>query len=130
LFDFSYYPPGHGDFYQSFYDSGVLDEMISEGRKICFMSNIDNMGATVDLNILAQCIINKNEFIMEVTEKTRADVKGGTLIQVEFWIGLQLLKQILPTQTLKVFHISFFKLTLIDYIYFLIKNFNRFFYNL
>ncbi len=46
------------------------------------MSNIDNMGATVDLNILTQCIQNKNEFIMEVTEKTRADVKGGTLIQV------------------------------------------------
>ena len=46
------------------------------------MSNIDNMGATVDLNILAQCITHNNEFIMEVTEKTRADVKGGTLIQV------------------------------------------------
>jgi len=46
------------------------------------MSNIDNLGATVDLTILAQCIKNKNEFIMEVTEKTRADVKGGTLIQV------------------------------------------------
>jgi UTP--glucose-1-phosphate uridylyltransferase len=59
-----------------------LDELISEGRKYCFMSNIDNMGATVDLNILTQCIQNKNEFIMEVTEKTRADVKGGTLIQV------------------------------------------------
>ena len=51
-----YYPPGHGDFYQSFFDSGVLDELINEGRKYCFMSNIDNMGATVDLNILAQCI--------------------------------------------------------------------------
>jgi UDP-N-acetylglucosamine pyrophosphorylase len=90
---FRYYPPGHGDFYQSIYDSGVLDELIKEGRKYCFMSNIDNMGATVDLNILAQCIQNKNEFIMEVTEKTRADVKGGTLIQVTaFPPGLAILR--------------------------------------
>ena len=30
------------------------------------MSNIDNMGATVDLSILHQFISNQNEFIMEV----------------------------------------------------------------
>ena len=30
------------------------------------MSNIDNMGATVDLSILKQFIENENEFIMEV----------------------------------------------------------------
>ena len=30
------------------------------------MSNIDNMGATVDLSILHQFIANQNEFIMEV----------------------------------------------------------------
>jgi len=53
------------------------------GKKICFISNIDNLGATVDLNILQQCITEGNDFIMEVTEKTRADVKGGTLINYE-----------------------------------------------
>ena len=94
---YRFYPPGHGDFYQSFFDSGVLDELIKEGRKYCFMSNVDNLGATVDLNILAQCIENKNEFIMEVTEKTRADVKGGTLIQVIYLqyllvIGIETMK--------------------------------------
>merc|ERR1719225_2355362 len=51
----AWYPPGHGDFYQSFFNSGVLDELVEQGRTICFMSNIDNMGATVDLGILKEC---------------------------------------------------------------------------
>ena len=48
----AWYPPGHGDFYQSFFNSGLLDEYIKAGKKYCFISNIDNLGATVDLNIL------------------------------------------------------------------------------
>merc|ERR1711953_951706 len=79
----AWYPPGHGDFYMSFYNSGLLDELIEQGRNICFMSNIDNMGATVDLGILNECMKDGAEFFMEVTDKTRADVKGGTLIQYE-----------------------------------------------
>ena len=80
---FRWYPPGHGDFYQSFYNSGLLDELIDQGKTICFMSNIDNMGATVDLGILSECMKDDAQFFMEVTDKTRADVKGGTLIQYE-----------------------------------------------
>lgn len=56
---------------------------MSQGREFAFMSNIDNMGATVDLSILNLCLKENHEFIMEVTDKTRADVKGGTLIQYE-----------------------------------------------
>lgn len=43
------------------------------------MSNIDNLGATVDLYILNHLMNPPNgkrcEFVMEVTNKTRADVK-------------------------------------------------------
>lgn len=79
---------GHGDFYQSFENSGLLSKFIKEGRQYCFLSNIDNLGATVDLNIL-NFLLNspeesrQHEFVMEVTEKTKADVKGGTLMQYE-----------------------------------------------
>ena len=79
----AWYPPGHGDFYQSFSNSGLLDQLIEDGKKYCFISNIDNLGATVDLNILNMVTANCREFVMEVTDKTRADVKGGTLIQYE-----------------------------------------------
>ena len=78
----AWYPPGHGDFYQSFSNSGLLDEFARAGKKYCFVSNIDNLGATVDLNILHMVTQQNKEFVMEVTDKTRADVKGGTLIQV------------------------------------------------
>ena len=57
--------------------------MLSEGREVCFISNIDNLGAIVDFSILKSFLLDRNEFMMEVTDKTRADVKGGTLIQYQ-----------------------------------------------
>lgn len=84
----AWYPPGHGDFYRSFYDSGLLDQMIKEGKEYCFLSNIDNLGATVDLGILDQLITKGKDFIMELTPKTKADVKGGTLILYEDKLSL------------------------------------------
>lgn len=64
----------------------MLEKFIKEGKEIIFISNIDNLGATVDLNILNSMLNPENgtgpsEFVMEVTDKTRADVKGGTLIR-------------------------------------------------
>jgi len=79
----AWYPPGHGDFYQSFANSGLLSEFVEEGKVHCFISNIDNLGATVDLNILNFIHTEQKEFVMEVTDKTRSDIKGGTLIQYE-----------------------------------------------
>ena len=60
-----------------------MEEFLEDGKEFCFISNIDNLGATVDLNILNMVISNNREFVMEVTDKTRADVKGGTLINYE-----------------------------------------------
>ncbi|KAI6191976.1 UTP--glucose-1-phosphate uridylyltransferase [Aphelenchoides bicaudatus] len=77
--------PRHGNFYESFYNSGFLSKFVDEGKKYCFLSNIDNLGATVDfsiLNFMANDPRNP-EFLMEVTDKTRADVKGGTLVKYE-----------------------------------------------
>ncbi|XP_048858303.1 UTP--glucose-1-phosphate uridylyltransferase-like isoform X2 [Brienomyrus brachyistius] len=83
----AWYPPGHGDIYASFYNSGLLDQLIAEGKEYMFVSNIDNLGATVDLHILHHLMSQPEgkrcEFVMEVTDKTRADVKGGTLIEYD-----------------------------------------------
>jgi len=49
----SWYPPGHGDVYESFYNSGVLQKLLDDGKEYVFISNIDNLGATVDMSILA-----------------------------------------------------------------------------
>ena len=45
-----WYPPGHGDIYAAFKRSGLLDMFCQEGKEVIFVSNIDNLGATVDLS--------------------------------------------------------------------------------
>ncbi|XP_003600631.2 UTP--glucose-1-phosphate uridylyltransferase [Medicago truncatula] len=75
-----WYPPGHGDVFPSLMNSGQLDALLSQGKEYVFVANSDNLGALVDLKILNHLIQNKNEYCMEVTPKTLADVKGGTLI--------------------------------------------------
>ncbi|XP_078505559.1 UTP--glucose-1-phosphate uridylyltransferase isoform X2 [Lissotriton helveticus] len=102
-----WYPPGHGDIYASFHNSGLLDTLIDEGKEYIFVSNIDNLGATVDLYILNHLMNPPNgkscEFVMEVTDKTRADVKGGTLTQYEGKLRLVEIAQV-PKQ-----HVDEFK---------------------
>lgn len=61
----------------------MLDQLIAAGKEYIFISNVDNLGATVDLNILQQMVDSQAEYVMEVTNKTKADVKGGTLIDYE-----------------------------------------------
>lgn len=79
----SWYPPGHGDLFESIANSGVLDELIEQGKEVLFISNVDNLGAVVDVNILEHMLESKSEYIMELTDKTRADVKGGTIIDYD-----------------------------------------------
>ncbi|KAK2707021.1 hypothetical protein QYM36_014893 [Artemia franciscana] len=71
----------------TFGNSGLLEHLINEGYKYSFTLNIDNIGATVDFNIHNMLLNDQNgspaEFTMEVTNKTRGDVKGGTLTQYE-----------------------------------------------
>lgn len=96
---FSWYPPGHGDFYLSFHNSDLLKKFVDEGREYCFISNVDNLGATVDLNILNLLLHPEKgqprpEFLMELTDKTNADVKGGTLIHYENHLRLLEIAQV------------------------------------
>ena len=41
-------PPGHGDLYTALDGSGKLDALLNEGVKYMFVSNSDNLGATLD----------------------------------------------------------------------------------
>lgn len=77
----AWYPPGHGDIFPAMISSGVLDELIAMGKEYVFVSNIDNLAATVDFKILQHVAKEGVDFCMEVTDKTRADIKGGTLIK-------------------------------------------------
>ncbi|ODM18205.1 putative UTP--glucose-1-phosphate uridylyltransferase [Aspergillus cristatus] len=78
-----WYPPGHGDVFESLYNSGTLDKLLERGVEYIFLSNADNLGAVVDLRILQHMADTGSEYIMELTDKTKADVKGGTIIDYE-----------------------------------------------
>jgi UTP--glucose-1-phosphate uridylyltransferase len=43
-----WYPPGHGDLFEALQNSGTLDHLLAMGKEYIFVSNIDNLGATVD----------------------------------------------------------------------------------
>jgi len=97
-----WYPPGHGDVYECIVKSGLVDKFLKEGREYMFVSNIDNLGATVDLHILNMLANPPDpekpcDFVMEVTNKTRADVKGGTLIEYNDKLRLLEIAQV-PTE--------------------------------
>jgi UTP--glucose-1-phosphate uridylyltransferase len=77
------YPPGHGDLLQSLYDSGTLQKLLDQGIEYAFISNIDNLGATVDYNILNDFIESESDFALELTNKNVRDTKGGTLIKYQ-----------------------------------------------
>ncbi|KAG0498496.1 hypothetical protein HPP92_003187 [Vanilla planifolia] len=89
-----WYPPGHGDVFPSLVNSGKLEALLSQGKEYVFVANSDNLGATVDIKILNHLISNENEYCMEVTPKTLADVKGGTLISYEGRVQLLEIAQV------------------------------------
>lgn len=72
-------PPGHGDIYSSLLGSGMLNQLLSEGIEYLFVSNSDNLGATLDTTLLKYFAQSGSAFLMEVCERTAADKKGGHL---------------------------------------------------
>lgn len=70
-------PPGHGDLYPVLAER--IDDLIASGLKFLFVSNSDNLGATLDPRILAWFADSGRPFLMEVTARTASDRKGGHL---------------------------------------------------
>jgi UTP--glucose-1-phosphate uridylyltransferase len=72
-------PPGHGDVYTALLTSGMLESFLANGIIYAFISNSDNLGARLDESLLGYFANNQFPFMMEVAEKTPADMKGGHL---------------------------------------------------
>src|SRR3954469_7039813 len=89
-------PPGHGDLYTSLVTSGMLDELLGHGYEDAFVSNADNLGATLDERILGWFARERLPFAMEVADRTEADRKGGHLARRRDGGGL-LLREIAQT---------------------------------
>jgi len=72
-------PPGHGDLYAAIVASGMLDSLLERGYRYAFVSNSDNLGATLEPRILSWFAELGAPFVMEVADRTAADRKGGHL---------------------------------------------------
>ena len=70
-------PPGHGDLYAALVTSGMLEALLARAYRWAFVSNSDNLGATLDPRILAWVAREELPFAMEVRDRTPADRKGG-----------------------------------------------------
>ncbi|HMK34902.1 MAG TPA: UTP--glucose-1-phosphate uridylyltransferase [Desulfomonilaceae bacterium] len=89
-------PPGHGDIYASLKRQGILDRLRSKGTRWAFVSNIDNLAATLEPWILGLMDRDRIDFLLEVTDRTPADRKGGTLIVRDGLLDLLEIAQVSP----------------------------------
>jgi len=80
--DYEWNPPGHGDIYFALKTSGMLDRLINKGYKYAFISNSDNLGGMMDETTLGFFASHKFPFMMEVADRTKADIKGGHLARL------------------------------------------------
>jgi len=91
-------PPGHGDVYLSLKLSGLLDQLISQGIRWAFISNIDNLAACLEPWILGLIREYEIDFLLEVTERTMADRKGGALVVKDGRLFLLEIAQVAPEE--------------------------------
>lgn len=102
------YPPGHGEFYHSFYQCGALNILKHCGYEYVFVSNIDNVGATLDVSIANYVYQKDLDFMIEVTKKTSNDIKGGTLVEYDGVMKIMEMSQIHPKHLCDVQNIEKF----------------------
>jgi len=72
-------PPGHGDLFTAIQSGGTLDRLLEAGYSYAFVSNADNLCASLHPGILGYLAFEKIPFLMEVTRRTANDRKGGHL---------------------------------------------------
>jgi UTP--glucose-1-phosphate uridylyltransferase len=93
-------PPGHGDLYVALLATGLLKKLLDRGFEYAFVSNSDNLGATLDNRILGYFASRHAPFMLEFTERTEADKKGGHLAKLrKGGLVLRELAQCPPAET-------------------------------
>jgi UTP--glucose-1-phosphate uridylyltransferase len=72
----STYAPGHGDLPDALRRSGLLDAFVKAGGKTVWITNLDNLGGTIDAAILGHFIERGRDVLVEVAPKVAGD-RGG-----------------------------------------------------
>jgi UTP--glucose-1-phosphate uridylyltransferase len=80
--DPSSHATGHGDLVDAVRRSGLLDVFCKESGKVVWITNLDNLGATVDPAILGAFLESRAQVMVEVCDKVPGD-KGGIPVHAE-----------------------------------------------
>lgn len=78
----SLHAPGHGDLPQALARSGLLQRFVERGGKYVTMTNIDNLGASLDPRIIGFHIKHGKPLTCEVVDKVGTD-KGGIPVRLD-----------------------------------------------
>jgi UTP--glucose-1-phosphate uridylyltransferase len=76
------YAPGHGDLSFALRRSGVLGKLLAQGVTHIYMSNVDNLAATLDPAIIGEHLASGKAISVEVADKAKGD-KGGAPARVD-----------------------------------------------
>ena len=76
------YAPGHGDLPFALRRSGVLQKLRAAGVTHIYMSNVDNLAATLDPAIVGAHLVGNAAITVEVADKAKGD-KGGAPARVD-----------------------------------------------
>jgi len=76
------YAPGHGDLSVALRARGVLKQLIADGVELLYMSNVDNLAATLDPVIIGAHLASGKQISVEVADKAKGD-KGGAPARVD-----------------------------------------------
>lgn len=76
------YAPGHGDLSVALRARGALAQLLSQGVELLYMSNVDNLAATLDPAIIGAHLASGKQISVEVADKAKGD-KGGAPARVD-----------------------------------------------
>jgi UTP--glucose-1-phosphate uridylyltransferase len=78
----STYAPGHGDLPDALRRSGLLSDFVARGGQYVWITNLDNLGATIDDALLGSFIETGADAQVEVAPKAEGD-RGGIPVWVD-----------------------------------------------
>ncbi|MCA9614269.1 MAG: UTP--glucose-1-phosphate uridylyltransferase [Myxococcales bacterium] len=76
------YAPGHGDLPEAIRRSGLLERFMAGGGELLFMSNVDNLTATLDPAVVGAHLAGKKPVTAEMAPNSPGD-KGGAPARVD-----------------------------------------------
>jgi UTP--glucose-1-phosphate uridylyltransferase len=106
----SEYAPGHGDLPSALVESGLLATFVARGGQVVMVTNIDNMGGTLDPAVIGFHLDHGKPVTCEVVDKLASD-RGGIPAWVDGTLCVLEEFRIPPTfdpQTVRVFNTNVF----------------------